>query len=146
MGDGILIADLSLLLNTIQKDGVQLYKSLSFDFCHHVVRRAVLHPTFIYLSYRSHPKDSNEAAVLVPQLKLMAKRYGPSSVGPQPYSPLVLPFGYWFSTLACSLQWMLIKLGFVGYWWFITSSPTQMYLALQNDNVRYSSNFMRVVE
>ena len=62
MGDDFLIADLSVILNSIQKDGVQLYQSLSFDFCNHMVCRAVLHPTFIYISYRSNPKKQQRGS------------------------------------------------------------------------------------
>ena len=99
---------------------------------------------FIY-HIEATQKDSNEAAVLVPQLKLMAKRLW--TIICRPSAILATAFAIWLLILNPSLlllQWMLIKLGFVGLLVVYHLITHQMYRALQNDNVRYSSNFMRL--
>ncbi len=99
---------------------------------------------FIY-HIEATQKDSNEAAVLVPQLKLMAKRLW--TIICWPSAILATGFAIWLLILnpgLLLLQWMLIKLGFVGLLLVYHLITHQMYRALQNDNVRYSSNFMRL--
>jgi len=64
-----------------------------------------------------------------------------------PSAILATGFAIWLLVLnpgLLLLQWMLIKLGFVGVLMVYHLITHQMYLALQNDNVRYSSNFMRL--
>ena len=99
---------------------------------------------FIY-HIEATQKDSSEAAVLVPQLKLMAK--GLSTIICWPSAILATGFAIWLLVLnpgLLLLQWMLIKLGFVGVLVVYHLITHQIYRALQNDNVRYSSNFMRL--
>ena len=62
-------------------------------------------------------------------------------------SILATGFAIWLLVLnpgLLLLQWMLIKLGFVGVLVVYHLITHQIYRALQNDNVRYSSNFMRI--
>ena len=64
-----------------------------------------------------------------------------------PSAILATGFAIWLLVLnpgLLLLQWMLIKLGFVGLLVVYHLITHQMYRALQNDNVRYSSNFMRL--
>ena len=99
---------------------------------------------FIY-HIEATQKDTSEAAVLVPQLKLMAKRLW--TIICWPSAILATCFAIWLLVLnpgLLLLQWMLIKLGFVGLLVVYHLITHQMYRALQNDNVRYSSNFMRL--
>ena len=99
---------------------------------------------FIY-HIEATQKDTSEAAVLVPQIKLLAKRLWTFICWPS--AILATCFAIWLLVLNPGLllmQWMLIKLGFVGLLVVYHLITHQMYRALQNDNVRYSSNFMRL--
>ena len=145
MGGGVLVADLSLFLNPIQKYGVQLYQGLTFDFCHHLVCRTVLHPRLFIYHIEATQKDSHQAAVLVPQLKLMARRLW--TIICWPSAILATGFAIWLLVLNPGLllvQWMLIKLGFVGLLLVYHLITHQMYRALQRDQIWYTSKFMRL--
>ena len=69
---------------------------------------------FIY-HIEAMQKDSHQAAVLVPQLKLMSRRLW--TIICWPSAILATGFAIWLLVLnpgLLLLQWMLIKLGFVG--------------------------------
>ena len=99
---------------------------------------------FIYHIEASH-KTKDEAQILIPQLKLMSRRLW--YIITWPSAILTLLFALWLLVLNPGLltqQWMLIKLGFVGLLFVYHLKTHRMYLSLQADNVRYSSNFMRL--
>ena len=90
-------------------------------------------------------KDSHQAAVLVPQLKLMSRRLW--TIICWPSAILATGFAIWLLVLnpgLLLLQWMLIKLGFVGLLLVYHLITHQMYRALQRDQIRYTSSFMRL--
>jgi putative membrane protein len=99
---------------------------------------------FIY-HIEATTKGDQEAGILVPQLKLMAKRLW--TIICWPSAILATGFAIWLLILnpgLLLLQWMLIKLGFVALLWVYHLITHQMYHALQKDHVRYSSSFMRL--
>ena len=64
-----------------------------------------------------------------------------------PSSILATGFAIWLLVLNPGLlpvQWMLIKLGFVGLLFVYHLITDQMFRALQRDQIRYTSNFMRL--
>ncbi|MBT6252142.1 MAG: CopD family protein [Flavobacteriaceae bacterium] len=99
---------------------------------------------FIY-HIEASQKERSSAAILVPQLKLMSRRLW--TIICWPSAVLATGFAVWLLLLNPGLlfmQWMLIKLGFVGLLIIYHLITHQMYLALQRDKIHYTSNFMRV--
>ena len=114
------------IFKSIQKDGVQLYQGLTFDFCYHLVCRLFYIPRLFIYHIEATQKDSHQAAVLVPQLKLMSRRLW--TIICWPSAILATGFAIWLLVLNPSLllvQWMLIKLGFVALLLVITLSLTR---------------------
>ena len=101
---------------------------------------------FIY-HIEATQKDSHQAAVLVPQLKLMSRRLW--TIICWPSAILATGFAIWLLVLnpgLLLLQWMLIKLGFVGLLLVYHLITHQMYRALQRDQIRYTSQLYAFVE
>jgi putative membrane protein len=99
---------------------------------------------FVYQIEAFH-KPSPEKEILGKQLKLMTKRLWfiitwPSAVLATIFAILLLiAIPSWLEA-----SWMHVKLGFVFLLYLYQFKTHQMYKQLQNDDVRYSSNFMRL--
>ena len=90
-------------------------------------------------------KESPEKEILGKQLKLMAKRLW--FIITWPSAILAVLFAIWLLILEpqfLKLSWMHVKLTFVGILILYHLKSHQIYEQLQKDDVRYSSNFMRI--
>lgn len=90
-------------------------------------------------------KPSPDKEILGKQLKLMAKRLW--FIIAWPSAILATLFAIWLLILApqfLQMGWMHIKLGFVFLLIVYHLKSHQIYKQLQNDVVKYSSNFMRI--
>ncbi|WP_340075981.1 CopD family protein [Leptobacterium sp. I13] len=99
---------------------------------------------FVYQIEAFH-KPSPEKEILGKQLKLMAKRLW--HIITWPSAILAIIFALWLLILIPEwLQqgWMQVKLGFVIILIIYHLKTHQLYKQLQNDVVKYSSNFMRI--
>ncbi|WP_046755946.1 CopD family protein [Kordia jejudonensis] len=99
---------------------------------------------FVYQIEAFH-KPSPEKEILGKQLKLMAKRLW--FIISWPSAILATIFAIWLLILMPGwLQqgWMHVKLAFVVLLFLYHLKTHQMYKQLQRDDVRYSSNFMRI--
>jgi len=99
---------------------------------------------FIY-HIEAHQKSSPEKEVLSQQLKLMAKRLW--YIITWPSAILATVFALWLLHLApywIEQPWMHAKLAFVVLLIAYQLKTHLMFKALQNDNIKYSSNFMRL--
>lgn len=100
---------------------------------------------FIY-QIEAHEKLSPDKEILGNQLKLMTKRLWyiitwPSAIITTIFAlwlMIIQPYGF------LSQNWMLIKLGFVVLLFLYHLKSHQIFKQLQNDDVRYTSNFMRI--
>jgi len=99
---------------------------------------------FVY-QIESHYKPSPEKEILGELLKLMAKRLWFIITWPSAIFATI--FAVWLIVLMPNLlkeDWMLIKLVFVALLILYQLKTHQIFNQLQKDNVRYSSNFMRI--
>tara|TARA_R110002051_G_scaffold262907_2_gene322778 strand:- start:3299 stop:3850 length:552 start_codon:yes stop_codon:yes gene_type:complete len=99
---------------------------------------------FIY-HIEASKKGSPEKEILTGQLKLMTKRLW--FIITWPSAILATLFAIWLLVLMpvwLEQPWMHIKLGFVVLLIFYHLKNHQIYKQLQRDEVRYSSNFMRL--
>ncbi|MAP55144.1 CopD family protein [Altibacter sp.] len=99
---------------------------------------------FVYQIEAFH-KVSPEKEILGKQFKIMAKRLW--TIITWPSMILALGFGIWVIALRpfyLTDAWMQVKLGFVIALIFYHVKCHSIYKELQNDKVRYSSNFMRL--
>ncbi len=99
---------------------------------------------FVYQIEASN-KPSPEREIIGAQLKLMAKRLWFIITWPSMF--LAVGFGIWILALRpfyLSDAWMQVKLGFVVALIFYHIKCHLIYKNLQQDRVRYSSNFMRL--
>ncbi|MGH1387299.1 CopD family protein [Kordia sp.] len=99
---------------------------------------------FVY-QIEAYHKPSPEKEILGKQLKLMAKRLWfiiswPSGILATLFGVLLLIA----NSSLLQLGWMHVKLAFIVLLWIYHLKTNQMYKQLQNDDVRYSSNFMRL--
>lgn len=99
---------------------------------------------FVYQIEAFH-KPSPEKEILGKQLKLMAKRLW--YIITWPSAILATIFAIWLLILRpvwLEFGWMHIKLGFVLLLFLYQFKTHQMYKQLQRDEVKYTSNFMRL--
>lgn len=99
---------------------------------------------FVY-QIESYYKPSPEKEILGELLKLMAKRLW--FIITWPSAILATIFAVWLIVLMPNLlkeDWMLIKLVFVALLILYQLKTHQIFNQLQKDNIRYSSNFMRI--
>lgn len=99
---------------------------------------------FIY-HIEASQKESPEREILSAQLKIMTKRLW--YIITWPSAVLCTLFAIWLLLLMpqwLSQPWMLVKLGFVVLLIIYHLKTHQIYLQLQRDEVRYTSNFMRI--
>ncbi|WP_046745708.1 CopD family protein [Kordia zhangzhouensis] len=99
---------------------------------------------FVYQIEAFH-KPSPEKEILGKQLKLMAKRLW--NIITIPSTVLATIFAVWLLIINpywLEQGWMHVKLTFVVLLYVYQLKTHQMYKQLQNDDVRYSSNFMRL--
>lgn len=99
---------------------------------------------FVY-QIESFHKPSPEKEILGKQLKLMAKRLW--NIITWPSAILATSFAVWLLILNPGLllaPWMHVKLGFVVLLILYHLQTHQYYKQLQNDDVRKTSNFMRL--
>ena len=99
---------------------------------------------FVY-QIEASKKPSPEREIIGAQLKLMAKRLWFIITWPSMF--LAVGFGVWILALRpfyLSDAWMQVKLGFVVALIFYHIKCHLIYKNLQQDCVRYSSNFMRL--
>lgn len=99
---------------------------------------------FVY-QIEAYHKSSPEKEILGKQLKLMAKRLW--NIITWPSAILATFFAVWLLILAPSwLQqsWMHVKLGFVSLLFIYHFKTHQFYKQLQGDEVKKTSNFMRL--
>ena len=99
---------------------------------------------FVYQIEAFH-KPSPEKEILGKQLKLMAKRLW--NIISWPSSILATSFAVWLFILNPGLlhaPWMQVKLGFVVLLILYHLKTHQYYKQLQHDDVRQTSNFMRL--
>ncbi|KAB8151489.1 CopD family protein [Kordia sp. TARA_039_SRF] len=99
---------------------------------------------FVYQIEAFH-KPSPEKEILGKQLKLMAKRLWfiitwPSAILATLFAVILLVL----NSSLLQLGWMHIKLAFVVLLFLYHLKTHQMYKQLQKDDVRYTSNFMRL--
>lgn len=99
---------------------------------------------FVYQIEAFH-KPSPDKEILGTQLKLMAKRLW--FIITWPSAVLATLFAIWLLILAPSWLdqgWMHVKLGFVFLLFLYQFKTHQMFNQLQRDEVKYTSNFMRL--
>lgn len=99
---------------------------------------------FVYQIEAFH-KSSPEKEILGKQLKLMAKRLW--YIITWPSAILATIFAIWLLILRpvwLEFGWMHIKLGFVLLLFLYQFKSHQMFKQLQRDEVKYTSNFMRI--
>lgn len=99
---------------------------------------------FVY-QIESHYKPSPKKEILGELLKPMAKRLW--FIITWPSAILATIFAVWLIILMPNLlkeDWMIIKLVFVALLILYQLKTHQIFNQLQKDNVRYSSNFMRI--
>ena len=100
---------------------------------------------FIY-QIEAHDKPSPEKEILENQLKLMTKRLW--YIITWPSAIITSIFALWLMIIQpyefLSQNWMLVKLGFVVLLYLYHLKSHQIFKQLQNDDVRYTSNFMRI--
>ena len=99
---------------------------------------------FVYQIEAFH-KPSPEKEILGKQLKLMAKRLW--VIITVPSTVLATIFAIWLLIINpywLEQGWMHVKLAFVVLLYLYQFRTYQMYKQLQHDEVRYSSNFMRL--
>jgi len=99
---------------------------------------------FIY-QIEAHNKSSPEKEILTKQLKIMTKRLW--FIITWPSSILATFFAVWLLILnpvLLELGWMHVKLGFVVLLILYHLKTHQIFKQLQKDDVRYTSNFMRI--
>ena len=99
---------------------------------------------FIY-HIEASKKTKQEADILVPQLKIMAKRLW--YIITWPSAILCIIFAFWLLFLIPSWiaqSWMHIKLTFVVLLIAYHLKTHQIFLKLQKDKIVYSSMFMRI--
>jgi putative membrane protein len=99
---------------------------------------------FVYQIEAFH-KPSPEKEILGKQLKLMAKRLWfiitwPSAILATLFAVILLVL----NSSLLQLGWMHVKLAFVVLLFLYHLKTHQMYKQLQKDDVRYTSNFMRL--
>lgn len=99
---------------------------------------------FVYQIEAFH-KPSPEKEILGKQLKLMTKRLWFIITWPSAILATIFAVVLLIITPAwLEFGWMHVKLGFVLLLYIYQIKTHQMYKQLQNDDVRYSSNFMRL--
>ena len=99
---------------------------------------------FVY-QIEAYYKPSPEKEILGKQLKLMAKRLW--FIITWPSAILASIFAFWLLIIIPSWldqNWMLIKLVFVFLLYIYHYKTHQIFKQLQNDDVRYTSKFMRI--
>lgn len=99
---------------------------------------------FIY-HIESSQKVSPDKEILATQMKLMAKRLW--YIITWPSAILAILFGIWLLVLApywFEQSWMHAKLGFVVLLIMYHIKTHLMFQELQKDQIKYSSNFMRI--
>ncbi len=99
---------------------------------------------FIY-HIEASQKPSPEKEILSEQLKLMTKRLW--NIITWPSAILATLFAIWLLILMPGLlqqPWMHVKLGFVVLLWIYHLKNHQIYTQLQQDEVKYTSRFMRI--
>jgi putative membrane protein len=99
---------------------------------------------FIY-HIEASKKTKQEADILVPQLKIMAKRLW--YIITWPSAILCIIFAFWLLLLIPSWiaqSWMQIKLTFVVLLIAYHLKTHQIFLKLQKDKIVYTSMFMRI--
>jgi protoporphyrinogen IX oxidase len=99
---------------------------------------------FVY-HIEANSKPSPEKEILTEQLKLMTKRLW--FIITWPSAILTTIFAVWLLILMPNLlkeDWMLIKLAFVILLILYQFKTHQIFNQLQRDDVRYTSNFMRI--
>ncbi len=99
---------------------------------------------FVYQIEAFH-KPSPEKEILGKQLKLMAKRLW--YIISWPSAILATIFAIWLLILRpvwLEFGWMHVKLGFVLLLFIYQIKTHQMFKQLQRDEVKYTSNFMRI--
>jgi putative membrane protein len=99
---------------------------------------------FVYQIEAFH-KPSPDKEILGTQLKLMAKRLWfiitwPSSILATIFAILLLIINPYL----LEIDWMQVKLGFVFLLFLYQFKTHQMFKQLQRDEVKYTSNFMRI--
>ena len=102
---------------------------------------------FVY-QIEANQKQSPEREILQAQYKIMTYRLW--YIITWPSAILASIFAYWmlfFTDLGrawLQMPWMHVKLGFVFALYFYHAKCQQIYNQLQRDEVKYSSNFMRL--
>ncbi|MDT0538877.1 CopD family protein [Croceitalea sp. P059] len=93
----------------------------------------------------AHAKPSPEKEILTTQLKLMTKRLW--YIITWPSAVLCILFAVWLLLLMpgwLQQPWMHLKLGFVFLLLLYHLKSHQIFKQLQGDDVKYTSNFMRI--
>ena len=93
----------------------------------------------------AHAKPSPEKEILTTQLKLMTKRLW--YIITWPSAVLCILFAVWLLLLMpgwLQQPWMHLKLGFVFLLLLYHLKSHQIFKQLQRDDVKYTSNFMRI--
>ncbi|MDT0620663.1 CopD family protein [Croceitalea vernalis] len=93
----------------------------------------------------AHAKPSPEKEILTTQLKLMTKRLW--YIITWPSAVLCILFAVWLLLLMpgwLQQAWMHLKLGFVFLLLLYHLKSHQIFKQLQGDDVKYTSNFMRI--
>lgn len=99
---------------------------------------------FIY-HIEANTKGSPEREILATQLKLMAKRLWYIIAWPSAILATVFALLLLYIIPSWLLQdWMVIKLFFVALLFFYHYKTHRIFLAFQQDDIRYSSLFMRI--
>ena len=99
---------------------------------------------FIYHA-EAEAKDEPAKKILQSQYKLMSKRLW--LIITWPSAILASLFGFWIlyqNPTYLDLPWMHIKLGFVGLLYIYHFLCHKIYMQLQNDIIKYSSNQLRI--
>ena len=99
---------------------------------------------FIY-HIEASKKSSPAKEILEKQLKIMSRRLW--YIITWPSAILATLFAIWLLILMPEWlyqSWMLIKIGFILLLYAYHLKTHQMFLELQRDKIRYSSNFMRI--
>ena len=99
---------------------------------------------FVY-HIEANNKPSPDKEILVEQLKMMTKRLW--FIITWPSAILATGFAVWLLILNPYLlqePWMHVKLGFVALLILYQFKTHQIFKQLQNDEIKYTSNFMRI--